>query len=129
MKELSCTWKRLAIWEMDLLLLLLFFVELLAGNRQLSPAVEHISGRGTWYAHELRFDGPRQRRSAIFLQDDVGTKRVDVLLISVRNVREVKGVLHSNRVDEETVHVKDTCSHWRKAAELVSLMVSWKCPR
>lgn len=76
------------------------FLKLFVGNRKLSPFLEDATGLGLRSALELCFDAPWKVWTTIFVKDNVGDVAVDVF-----------------GVDEETVHVKETASHWWEAVK------------
>ena len=87
---------------MYLLLLGLLPSELLTRDRQLSPVVKNIAGRGTRNTHELRFDRPWKRRSTVLYEDVVGTESVNIF-----------------GIEEKAVHVEDAGAYGGEAIHLV----------
>lgn len=55
--------------------------ELLTGDGELSPVLKHIGGIASVEARYLRFKRPRNWRSAVFLEDGVGTEEIDVFSV------------------------------------------------
>jgi hypothetical protein len=58
MKQFLNAGKGFALRKEKALLLFLFFIELIAGNRQLSPLMERVANGTAWDAHELCLDRP-----------------------------------------------------------------------
>src|ERR1700722_6011767 len=83
------------------LLLGLLSSELLTRDRQRSPVVKNIAGRGTRNTHELRFDRPWKRRSTVFCKDIVGTESVNIFGVEEKAIQ----VEDAGAYGGETIHL------------------------
>jgi hypothetical protein len=76
---------------------------LLPGDRKLCPLPEDGTRGGAGTALQLCFDGPGESAASVFCEDSVRTDGIFVF-----------------RVQEETVHVEETCPNWGEAEAFVN---------